>query len=69
MFIVLTTVLFHFLYYMIIPTVYFWLAASGEKNKVLEIITNKTFNFLVIQSILVSIDVMHCCWNKRQKKI
>ena len=26
MFIVLTTVLFHFIYYLIIPTIYFWLA-------------------------------------------
>ena len=69
MFIVSTTILFHFIYYLIIPTVYFWLAEDFWKNKTLAIITNQTLNFLIIQFILAAIDLMHCCWSQRQKKV
>lgn len=71
MFIVVTTVLFHFIYYIIIPTFYlrFNYEKVQDKNKILFIITNQTFNFLVVQFILAYIDFIFCQWNKRLKKV
>lgn len=69
MFIVLTTVLFHFIYYIIIPTFYLNFSTKVDKNKVLTIITNQTFNFLLVQFILAYIDLVFCQWNKRLKKV
>ena len=69
MFIVVTTVLFHFLYYIIIPTLYYWQADDNIKNKTLLVITNQTVNFLIVQFILAAVDLMHCCWTKRKRKV
>lgn len=69
MFIVLTTVLFHFIYYIVIPTFYLRFSQKVDKNRTLFIITNQTFNFLLVQFILAGIDLMFCTWNKRLKKV
>ena len=69
MFIVLTTVLFHLIYYIIIPTFYYSLASPEEKNQTLHTISNQTFNFLIVQFLLAGFDLMYCCWNKRLKKV
>jgi hypothetical protein len=69
MFIVITTVLFHFIYYILIPTFYLKFSQIVEKNKVLFIITNQTFNFLIVQFILAKVDFIFCQWNRRLKKI
>lgn len=71
MFIVVTTVLFHFIYYIVIPTFYlrFNYEKVQDKNKILFIITNQTFNFLVVQFILAYVDFIFCQWNKKLKKV
>ncbi len=70
MFIVLTTVSFHLLFYLAIPTVYFSAADSEEhKNDILKMISNQVFNFIVFQFIIVGVDLMHCCWNRRLKAV
>jgi hypothetical protein len=69
MFIVITTVLFHFIYYLVIPTVYLYNAELDQKSQILKLISNQTLNFVIIQIILSGIDIMHCCWNKRLKKV
>lgn len=68
-FIVLTTVLFHFIYYVLIPTFYMNYSEKVDRNKVLYIFTNQTFNFLVVQFILAYLDFIFCQWNKRLKKV
>lgn len=69
MFIVLTTVLFHFIYYIIIPTFYLRFVGKVDKNRTLFIITNQSFNFLLVQFILAGVDIVFCSWNKRLKKV
>lgn len=69
MFIIVTTVLFHFVYYLIIPTIYFVVAEEKQKNKTLLVVTNQTINFLVIQFILAQVDLMYCFWSRRQAKV
>lgn len=69
LFIVITTVLFHFVYYLLIPTFYLIISEDAEGNKVLNIITNSTFNFLLVQFILAYMDLMYCSWNKKLAKI
>jgi hypothetical protein len=69
MFIIVTTVLFHFVYYLIIPTIYFVVAEDQLKNKTLLVVTNQTINFLVIQFILAQVDLMYCFWSRRQVKV
>jgi hypothetical protein len=69
MFIVITTVLFHFIYYILIPTFYLKFSQIVDKNKVLFIITNQTFNFLLVQFILAKLDFIFCQWNRKLKKI
>ena len=69
MFIVVTTISFHFLFYIIIPTVYFSLANSEDKNEVLKMISNQVLNFVLFQFMIVGIDLMHCLWNKRLLKV
>lgn len=68
-YIILTTVLFHFIYYIIIPTFYLKFSSKVDQNKVLFIITNQTFNFLLVQHILAYLDFIYCQWNKRLKKV
>lgn len=69
-FIILTTVLFHFIYYIIIPTFYLKFSSSvKDQNKVLFIITNQTFNFLIVQYILAYLDFIYCQWNKKLKVV
>lgn len=69
LFIVITTVLFHIIYYVIIPTFYLCMSEDADGNKILAIITNSTFNFLIIQFTLASVDMTYCSWSKKLKKV
>jgi hypothetical protein len=68
-FIVITTVFFHFVYYLVVPTAYLMTTPDQESNKVLYIITNQTFNFLIVQFILAGTDINFCTWNLGLKKV
>lgn len=69
MFIVITTIVFHYIFYLALPTFYFWQAESHEKNKNLLIVTNQTITFIVFQVALASLNIMHLVWKKKQKKV
>jgi hypothetical protein len=74
LFIVITTVLFHFLHYIIIPTFYLFIAQKYDNdkynsNKILLTITNQTFNFLIVQFILAGTDFIYRIWHKNLKKV
>lgn len=69
LFIVLTTVLFHFLFYLVIPTTYLALAEDDDKNEVMVLITNQIFNFMLVQFILAGVDFVYCSWNRNKKVV
>lgn len=70
MFIVVTTISFHLLFYLIIPTAYFQGAETeGHKNEILKMISNQVLNFIIFQFIIAGVDLMHCCWNRRLKAV
>jgi hypothetical protein len=69
LFIVSTSILFHLIYYAIIPTIYF---TSYEEDKVslkLLSIEVQVLFFLLIQFIISAFDVFFCFWNRRRQRI
>ena len=66
MFIVITTVLFHFLFYLIIPSTYLRFN-EDLRGPVLNLISNQAITFIIVQIILAGFDLMYCCWNRRRK--
>jgi magnesium-transporting ATPase (P-type) len=67
MFIVITTVLFHFIFYLFIPSVYLTLH-DDLRGAILSLISNQAINFILIQVTLAGFDLMYCCWNRQKGK-
>ena len=65
MFIVITTVLFHFIFYLIIPSLYLRFK-EDDRGKVLNLISMQAINFIIVQVILSGFDLMYCCWNRKR---
>lgn len=68
MFIVITTVLFHFLFYLFVPSLYLRLD-HNLRGAVLNLISNQSITFIIVQIILAGFDLMYCCWNRSRNKI
>jgi len=68
MFIVITTVLFHFLFYLLIPSLYLRFNVD-KRGELLNLISNQSITFIIVQITLAGFDLMYCCWNKRKTKI
>lgn len=68
MFIVMTTVVFHYLFYLFIPCIY--LAVEVERRgDVLKLMSNQTISFVLVQFLLCGVDIMHWFWNRRRKHV
>ncbi len=65
LFIVATTVLFHFIFYLFVPSSYLYLN-NGLRGGILSLISNQSINFIIVQVTLAGFDLMYCCWNKRK---
>lgn len=65
MFIVITTVLFHFIFYLFIPSMYLY-SNDELRGGILGLISNQAINFIVVQVTLAGFDLMYCCWNRRK---
>jgi hypothetical protein len=68
LFIVSTTVIYHFIYFLIVPTFYF-VAAQEDRSKKLFSISYQALNFIIIQLLIAGFDVFYCCWDKKRTKI
>lgn len=68
MFIVITTVLFHFIFYLFIPTLFLKLH-NDLRGAILSLISNQAINFIIVQITLAGFDLMFCCWNRSRKQI
>ena len=62
MFIVITTVLFHFIFYLVAPSIY--LKFSDKSGPIMTLISNQAINFMIVQIIMAGFDLMFCCWNR-----
>lgn len=67
MFIVITTVLFHFIFYLVAPSIY--LKFSKKSGYIIVLISNQAVNFMIVQIIIAGFDVVFCFWNKNLKNI
>ena len=67
MFIVITTVMFHFIFYLFIPSSYLRFL-DDRRGPILNMISNQALSFIVVQVVLAGFDMMYCCWNKNRKK-
>ena len=68
MFIVITTVLFHVIFYLFIPSLYLRFR-EDDRGSVLNLISNQAINFIIVQLILAGCDLMYCCWNRKRKLV
>ncbi len=68
MFIVLTTVVFHFLFYLFIPAIYLAIEEQ-QRGDVLKLISGQTLSFVVLQIVLCQVDIIHCIWGRRRKRV
>lgn len=66
MFIVITTVIFHFLFYLFIPSTFLRYHES-LRAAILSLISNQSINFIIVQITLAGFDLMYCCWNRRKR--
>lgn len=69
MFIVCTTVIYHFIYFLIAPTIFFLLAKKEEKSLQLHSISYQALNFVIVQLILAGFDIFYCCWASNSTKL
>ena len=65
MFIVITTVLFHFIFYLFIPSSYLRFNEE-ERGNILNLMSNQALTFIMVQVLLSAFDLMYCCWNRRR---
>jgi hypothetical protein len=68
MFIVMTTVVFHYLFYLFIPAIYLSIEVE-QRGDVLKLISGQTLSFVIVQIILCYVDIIHCLWGKRRKRV
>ena len=68
MFIVITTVLFHFIFYLFIPSIYLAFD-TDNRGSILTLFSNQAITFIVVQVVLSGMDLMYCCWNRRRKAV
>ena len=68
MFIVITTVMLHFIFYLWIPSTYlnFYHDYRGE---ILNLVSNQAVTTVIVQMLLASFDLFYCCWNSAKKKV
>ena len=66
MFIVMTTVVFHYLFYLFIPAIYL-AAEKDRRGDVLKCMGSQTIGFVIAQIILSSVDIIYCIWGKSRK--
>lgn len=68
MFIVMTTVAFHYLFYLFIPNLYLSVEVD-RRGDVLKCMSSQTITFAAIQVLLAAMDVMHWLWNRRRRAV
>jgi len=68
LFIVITTVLFHFIFYLFIPSTYLRLDYNN-RGSILGIMSNTAVVFIIVQGLLAGFDLMYCCWNRNRGKV
>jgi hypothetical protein len=66
MFIVMTTVVFHYLFYLFIPAIYL-LLEKDRRGDVLKCMGSQTIGFVLAQIVLSSIDIVHCLWGRTRR--
>ncbi len=68
MFIIITTTLLHFIFYLWLPSTYlnFYHDMRGQ---VLNLMSNQALSAVIVQIILTYFDLFYCCWNKNKKKV
>ena len=67
LFVVVTTVLFHFSFYLFLPSL-FLLKQDQFRGEVLKIIAHQTTNFIIIQLVLFGLDIRYFLWNRRRRR-
>jgi hypothetical protein len=63
----MTTVAFHYLFYLFIPAIYLALEVD-RRGDVLKCISNQTFGFVLAQVVLSSVDIVYCFWGRGRKQ-
>lgn len=62
-FIAITTVLFHFIIYLFIPSLYLRFQ-EDRRGSALNMISNQAVSFILVQMVLAGLDLMYCCWSR-----
>jgi len=68
MFIIITTIMLHFIFYLWIPSTYINFY-HDERGKILNLISNQALNTVIVQIIFVGFDIFFCCWHSKNKKM
>ncbi len=67
-FILVTTVFFHFVFYLIIPTLFFTFGSGLTKTLKLYVISEQARTFIIIQTLLAIIDLSYRTWKRKKTK-
>jgi hypothetical protein len=67
-FVLMSTVLFHLVFYIIIPTVFFSVPNSINQTIKLYVIADQARTFVIIQLIISIIDVPYQTWKNKKVK-
>ena len=69
LFIVLTTVMFHLLFYLYLPAIWYAIFSTKNSSSIkLRTLFFQVFVFVVVSIIIASIDFEYCFFRKRMKK-
>lgn len=64
----MTTIVFHYLFYLFIPSIYL-AVEKDRRGDVLKCMTSQTISFALMQILLASVDIMYCLWNRTRKAV
>lgn len=67
-FIVITSVLLHFIFYVWLPSIYLGMF-HDIRGETLRLMSNQALMAVVVQIILTYVDLFYCFWNKKKKKV
>ena len=66
MYVIITTVLLHFFFYLWIPSLFLKLF-HDYRGSTLNLVSNQAITTVIVQLILVFFDFFYCLWNKRRR--
>ena len=68
MFIIITTVMLHFIFYLWIPSTYINFY-HDYRGKILNLISNQALNTVIVQIVFAAFDIIFCCWSSKARRL